>query len=93
MHEYLIHLWNASEPRRQQKSSAIACKNFHVYGDGLKICYQIIIYVPTYSLFEAYLIMEPTSSESDHSSQAVAELSTQASPGLGATVSGNQVWL
>ena len=51
------------------------------------------MYLPTHSfnIFEAYLIMELTSSEHDHSSQAGAELSTQASPALGATVSSNQV--
>ena len=51
------------------------------------------MYLPTHSfnIFEAYLVMEPTSSKRDHSSQAGAELSTQASPALCATVSGNQV--
>ena len=51
------------------------------------------MYLTTHSfnIFEAYLIMEPTSSERDHSSQAGAKLSTQASPAFGATVSGKQV--
>ena len=51
------------------------------------------MYLPTHSFntFEVCLIVEPTSSECDHSSQAGAELSTQASPALGAIVSGNQV--
>ena len=45
------------------------------------------MYLPTHSfnIFEACLIMEPNTSECDHSSQAGAELSTQASPALGAT--------
>ena len=58
---------------------------------GSNMLYQI--YIPTHSFNEAYLIMEPTSSEHDHSSQAGAELSTQASPALCATVSSDQVWL
>ena len=47
------------------------------------------MYLPTHSfnIFEAYLIMEPTSGERDHSSQAGAELSTQASLALCPTVS------
>ena len=51
------------------------------------------MYLPTHSfnIFEAYLIMEPTSGERDHSSQAGAELSTQASPALCPTVSSDHV--